>query len=39
MPLAANGDVWINWRAAGEGEPLLLIMGLNAGAAALPGKR
>lgn len=29
MAVARNGDVWINWRSHGKGEPLLMIMGLS----------
>ena len=28
MSVARSGDAWINWRAEGEGEPVLMIMGL-----------
>jgi pimeloyl-ACP methyl ester carboxylesterase len=32
--VASNGGVWLNWRAEGAGEPLLLIMGLSGSAQA-----
>jgi pimeloyl-ACP methyl ester carboxylesterase len=29
MAVARSGDAWISWRADGEGEPVLMIMGLS----------
>jgi 3-oxoadipate enol-lactonase len=34
VPVARNGNVWLNWRSEGSGEPLLMIMGLSGSAKA-----
>jgi 3-oxoadipate enol-lactonase len=34
VPVAVNAGTWLSWRAEGEGEPLLMIMGLSGSARA-----